>query len=64
LDDLSIYRCLKIAFDTKITLAKFRISVAKDYPQISAAAMNVLSPFGTTYFCERAFSALSYIIKK
>jgi len=50
LDDLSSYHCLKIAFDTKI--------------QISVAAMNVLSSFGTTCFCERAFSALSYIKKK
>ncbi|XP_078495374.1 SCAN domain-containing protein 3-like [Ciona intestinalis] len=64
LDDLSSDRGLKIAFDTKRTLAEFWISVAKEYPQLSAAAMNVLLPFGTTYLCERTFSALSYIKSK
>jgi len=48
LDDLSSDRGLKIAFDTKRTLAEVWISVAKEYPQISAAAMNALLSFGTT----------------
>jgi len=63
LGDLSSDHGLKIAFDTKITLVEFWISVAKEYPQISVDETNVLSPFGTTCFCERAFSALSYIKK-
>ena len=42
LDDLSSDRGLNIACDTKRTLVEFWISVAKKYPQLSAAAMNVL----------------------
>ena len=64
LDDLSSDRSLKIAFDTKRTLTEFWLSVAKEYPQLSAAAVNVLLPFGTTYLCERTFSTLSYIKNK
>ena len=48
LDDLSSDRGLKITFDTKITLTEFWLSVAKEYPQLSAAAVYVLLPFGTT----------------
>jgi len=44
-------------------LVEFWISVAKEYPEISAAAKNVLSPFGTTCICEMASSVLSYIKK-
>ena len=61
LNDLSSDRGLKIAFDNKRNLAEFWISVEKEYSQLSAAAMNVLLPFGTTYLCEMTFSALSYI---
>ena len=61
LDDLSSDRSLKIAFDNKRSLAEFWISVEQEYSQLSAAAMNVLLPFGTTYLCEMTFFALSYI---
>ena len=64
LDDLSSDRGLKIAFDNKKSLAEFWISVEKKYLQLSAAAMNILLPFGTTYLCEMTFSALSYIKNK
>ena len=64
LDDLSSDRGLKIAFDTKRTLTKFWLSVAKEYSQPSAGAVNVLLPIGTTYLCERTFSTLSYIKNK
>ena len=64
LDGLSSDRDLKIAFDTKKTLTKFWLSVAKEYPQLSAAAMYVLLPFETTYLCERLFSILSYVENK
>ena len=52
LDDLSSDRGLKIAFDNKRSLAEFWISVEKEYSQLSAAAINILLPFGTTYLCE------------
>ena len=64
LDDLSSDRGLKIAFDNKRSFAEFWISVKKEYSQLSAAATNVLLPFGTTYLCEITFSALSYIKNK
>ena len=60
LGDLSSDRGLKIAFDNKRTLAEFWISVEKEYPQLSEAALIVFLPFGTTYLCEMTFSALSY----
>ena len=61
---MSSDRGLKIAFDSKRTLAEFWISVAKEYPQLLAAATNVLLPFGTTCLRERTFYALSYIENK
>ena len=64
LDDLSSDRELKIAFDTKRTLTEFWLSVAKEYPRLSAAAVNVLLPFETTNLCERTFSILSYVENK
>ena len=60
LDDLSSDRG---AFDNKKSLTEFWISVEKEYPQLSEAAMTVLLPFGTIYF-EMTFSALSYIKNK
>ncbi|KAJ3584477.1 hypothetical protein NHX12_014972 [Muraenolepis orangiensis] len=41
-------RTLKTAFNVK-TLAKFWISVEREYPQLSKAAMDVLTLFGSTY---------------
>ena len=63
-DDLSSERGLKIAFDTKRTLTEFWLLVAKESPQLSTAAMNVLLPFGTTYLCERTFSTSFYVKNK
>ena len=64
LDDLSSDRSLKIAFDNKRSLTEYWISVEKEYPRLSEAAVIVLLPFGTTYLCEMTFSALSYIKNK
>ena len=64
LNDLSSDRGLKIAFDTTRTLTEIWLLVAKEYPQLSVATMNVLLPFGTTHLCERTFSTLSYIKNK
>ena len=64
LDDLASDHSLKIAFDNKRSLTEFWISVEKEYPGLSEAAMIVLLPFGTTYLCEMTFSALSYIKNK
>ncbi|KAJ3586196.1 hypothetical protein NHX12_012596 [Muraenolepis orangiensis] len=46
--ELSSDRTLKTAFNVK-TLPEFRISVEEEYPQLSKAAMDVLTPFGSTY---------------
>lgn len=61
--ELSCDRTLKTDFDSK-TLAEFWISVEREYPRLSKAAMDVLTPFGSTYLCEKTFSALTYIKNK
>uniref|UniRef100_A0A8C6S835 HAT C-terminal dimerisation domain-containing protein n=1 Tax=Neogobius melanostomus TaxID=47308 RepID=A0A8C6S835_9GOBI len=61
--ELSCDRTLKTDFNSK-TLAEFWISVEREYPQLSKAAMDVLTPFGSTYLCEKTFSALTYIKNK
>uniref|UniRef100_A0A3P8SK73 HAT C-terminal dimerisation domain-containing protein n=1 Tax=Amphiprion percula TaxID=161767 RepID=A0A3P8SK73_AMPPE len=45
-------------------LSEFWISVQKEYPQLSRAALDVLMPFGCMYLCEKTFSALTYIKNK
>ena len=45
-------------------MIEFWLAVAKEYPQLSVAAMNVLLPFKRTYLCERTFSTLSYVKNK
>lgn len=61
--ELSNDRTLKAAFDSK-TLAEFWISIEGEYPQLSKAAIDTLMPFGSTYLCEKTFSALTYIKNK
>ncbi|XP_034733456.1 zinc finger BED domain-containing protein 5-like [Etheostoma cragini] len=61
--ELSSDRTLKTAFNSK-TLAEFWISVEREYPQLARAALDVLMPFGTTYLCEKTFSALMYLKNK
>ncbi|XP_075333077.1 protein NLRC3-like [Odontesthes bonariensis] len=46
--ELSCDRSLKREFHSK-TLAEFWISVEREYPQLSKAAMDVVTPFGSTY---------------
>ena len=58
--ELSSDRTLKTAFDS-MSLAEFWISVEREYPQLHKAAMDVLIQFGSTYLCEKTFSALTYI---
>uniref|UniRef100_A0A9J8CA12 HAT C-terminal dimerisation domain-containing protein n=1 Tax=Cyprinus carpio carpio TaxID=630221 RepID=A0A9J8CA12_CYPCA len=61
--ELSSYRALRTRFDSK-TLDEFWISVKDEYPQLSKAALNTLMAFGSTYLCEKTFSALTYIKNK
>lgn len=61
--ELSTDRTLRTAFDGK-TLDEFWVSVALEYPQLSKAALDVLMQFGSTYLCEKTFSALTYIKNK
>lgn len=60
---LSSDRTLRTLFDSK-TLDEFWISVKDEYPQLSKAALDTLMPFGSTYLCEKTFSALTYIKNK
>ncbi|XP_070409531.1 zinc finger BED domain-containing protein 5-like [Nothobranchius furzeri] len=46
--ELSSDRTLKSAFNSKM-LAEFWISVEREYPQLSKAAIDILMPFGSTY---------------
>ncbi|GAA6081482.1 SCAN domain-containing protein 3-like [Tachysurus ichikawai] len=61
--ELSTDQTLRTAFDGK-TLDEFWVSVALEYPQLSKAALDVLMQFGSTYLCEKTFSALTYIRNK
>ncbi|XP_042858681.1 zinc finger BED domain-containing protein 5-like [Penaeus japonicus] len=61
--ELSSDRTLQTSFGST-TLDEFWISVANEYPVLSKAAMDVLIPFGSTYLCEKTFSALTYIKNK
>lgn len=61
--ELSSDRTLRALFDSK-RLDEFWISVRNEYPQLSAAALNTLMPFGSTYLCEKTFSELTYIKNK
>jgi hypothetical protein len=42
----------------------FWISIRKEYPVISAKAVNILLLFSTSYFCEQAFSCLTNVKSK
>ncbi|XP_073667603.1 SCAN domain-containing protein 3-like [Paramisgurnus dabryanus] len=61
--ELTTDRTLRTAFNGK-TLDKFWVSVVLEYPQLSKAALDVLMQFGSTYLCEKTFSALTYIKNK
>ncbi|XP_070407990.1 SCAN domain-containing protein 3-like [Nothobranchius furzeri] len=62
--ELSSDRTLKSAFNSKMLAAEFWISVEREYPQLSKAAIDILMPFGSTYLCEKTFSTLTYIKNK
>uniref|UniRef100_A0A3Q1AGL5 HAT C-terminal dimerisation domain-containing protein n=1 Tax=Amphiprion ocellaris TaxID=80972 RepID=A0A3Q1AGL5_AMPOC len=61
--ELSSDRTLMSAFNSK-PLSEFWISVQKEYPQLSRAALDILTPFGCSYLCEKTFSAPMYIKNK
>jgi hypothetical protein len=43
------------------SLSEFRCEVSKDYPSLGRSAVTALLPFGSTYLCERIFSAMALI---
>ena len=47
-----------ISFNQK-AFASFWLSVLDEYPLLLQKATKILLPFGTTYMCETAFSALT-----
>ncbi|CAK6976626.1 hypothetical protein NHX12_017462 [Scomber scombrus] len=61
--ELSSDRTIQTSFASK-TLDEFWLSVAQEYPGLSKAAMDILTPFGSTYLCEKTFSSLTYIKNK
>ena len=61
--ELASDRSLMAEFKAK-TLGNFWLSVRKEYPRLSAKAVDVLLPFASTYLCEAAFSKLTMIKSK
>ncbi|XP_064083891.1 zinc finger BED domain-containing protein 5-like [Macrobrachium nipponense] len=61
--ELSSDRTLRLKFEST-TFNEFWISVSEEYPGLSKAALNILTPFGSTYLCETTFFALTYIKNK
>ncbi|XP_063786022.1 zinc finger BED domain-containing protein 5-like [Pseudophryne corroboree] len=58
--DLSCDETLKLRYSEQ-PLANFWISVQQEYPDLSSAALKVLTPFTSTYLCEAGFSALTLL---
>ncbi|XP_060774418.1 SCAN domain-containing protein 3-like [Neoarius graeffei] len=56
--DLSCDRTLKARFQ-QVSHAEFWPSLAFEYPELTAHAMQILLPFPTTYLCESSFSTLT-----
>jgi hypothetical protein len=48
----------------KEKLSQFRMKVKNEYPEVSNAAVTSLLPFGSTYLCEKTFSAMEIIKSK
>lgn len=57
--DVASDRSLQLLFRESKNLGQFWVFVAKEYPNLGAAALKVLVPFSTTYLCESGFSALT-----
>ena len=52
--ELSSDRTLRLKFGST-TLNEFWISVSEEYPGLSKAALNILTPIGSTYLCETTY---------
>nr|XP_006124427.1 creatine kinase S-type, mitochondrial [Pelodiscus sinensis] len=63
LTELQCDRTLKIKC-SEMPLDVFWISIRREYPVISAKAVNILLQFSTSYLCEQAFSCLTNIKSK
>uniref|UniRef100_K7G2A6 DUF4371 domain-containing protein n=1 Tax=Pelodiscus sinensis TaxID=13735 RepID=K7G2A6_PELSI len=63
LTELQCDRTLKIKFN-EVPLDVFWISIRREYPVISAKAVNILLQFSTSYLCEQALSCLTNIKSK
>jgi hypothetical protein len=63
LTELQCDRTLEIKFN-EVSPDVFWISIRKEYPVISAKAVNILLQFSASYRCEQAFSCLTDIGSK
>ncbi|XP_075472991.1 protein FAM200B [Ascaphus truei] len=61
--ELSNDSTLKIEFKKK-SLTSFWVTMKREYPDISAKAIDVLLPFPSTYLCEATFSKLATLKSK
>jgi hypothetical protein len=60
LAELSSDRTLQLVFLNK-DMCDFWLTVKNEYPVVAELAIRVLLPFATSYLCESAFYALTYI---
>jgi 17beta-estradiol 17-dehydrogenase/3beta-hydroxysteroid 3-dehydrogenase/mitotic-spindle organizing protein 1 len=58
--ELSCDTSLKIKFEA-LSLSEFWIYIKKEHLELSQLATEVLLLFGTTYMCEKTFSAMAAI---
>jgi hypothetical protein len=58
--ELACDESLKIKFED-LPLHDFWIYIRKEYLELSQLDIGVLLPFGTTYLCEKVFSAMTAI---
>jgi hypothetical protein len=63
LAELSNDRTLQLVFLNK-DMCDFRLTVKNEYPVVIELVIRVLLPFATSYLCESAFSASTYIKSK
>jgi hypothetical protein len=56
--DMVTYLRFQTIFKEK-SLSEFWCEVSKDYTSLGLSAVKALLPFGSTYLCERTFSAMA-----
>ena len=61
--DIRVNKHSQMEFNN-LDLEKFWCSQLKSFPELSRKALEILTPFATTYLCEMGFSSLLHIKSK